>query len=411
MAIRSSMHQVGGILLERLLAEDPGYRGPSLSCGHGHQASFVDYRHKTVVTVVSSVRLRRAYYHCASCARGVIPKDSEWDIVSTSFSPGVRRLMARVGSKEPFDEGRLDLQELADIVVQTKQVERISETIGAQIEQIASRERRAALAGKVVLLHPVSKMYVAIDGTGVPMVPLETQGRPGKDETGQAKTREAKLGCVFTQTRLDHKGRPVRDEGSTSYVGAIESAQDFGRRIFTEAIRRSSRRAEQIIVLGDGAVWIWNIADEHFPGAIQIVDLYHAREHLSGLAKLLYAPGTPKAKAWAEARISELDAGDIETLVGNLARLRPSTATCKDEVRKTIAYFESNAHRMRYADFRRRGHFVGSGVVEAGCKTIIGHRLKQSGMRWTVRGANAIIALRCCELSGRWETFWEARSA
>jgi len=411
MAIRSSMHQVGGVLLERLLAEDPGYRGSSVNCGKGHQAGFVDYRSKRLVTVLSCVHLQRAYYHCVSCARGVIPRDSELDIVSTSFSPGVRRLMARVGGKEPFDEGRLDLQELAGIVVKTKQVERVSEAIGAQIELVASRERRAALAGKVVLLHSVPKMYVAIDGTGVPMVPRETQGRSGKDETGQAKTREAKLGCVFTQTSLDHKGRPVRDEGSTSYVGAIESAQDFGYRIFTEAIRRSSRRAEQIIVLGDGAVWIWNIADEHFPGAIQIVDLYHAREHLSGLAKLLYGPGTPKAKAWAEARITELDAGDIETLVGNLSRLRPNTATGKDEVRKTIGYFESNAHRMRYADFRRRGLFVGSGVVEAGCKTIIGHRLKQSGMRWTVRGANAIIALRCCELSGRWETFWEARSA
>lgn len=411
MAIRSSMHQVGGVLLERLLAEDPGYRGPSVSCGHGHQAAFVGYRHKTVLTVVSAIRLRRAYYHCAPCARGVIPKDSEWDIVSTSFSPGVRRLMARVGGKEPFDEGRLDLQEMAGIVVKAKQVERVSETIGAQVEQIASRERGAVIAGKVVLLQSVPKMYVAIDGTGVPMVPSETQGRPGKDETGQAKTREAKLGCVFTQTRLDDKGRPVRDEGSTTYVGAIESAKDFGWRIFTEAIRRSARRAEQIVVLGDGATWIWNIADEHFPGAIQIVDLYHAREHLSGPAKILYGPGTPKAKAWAETRISELDAGDLKTLVGALARLRPSTANGKDEVRKAIAYFESNAHRMRYADFRARGLFVGSGVVEAACKSIIGHRLKQSGMRWTVRGANAIIALRCCELSGRWETFWEARSA
>ncbi|MGH8459069.1 MAG: ISKra4-like element ISDesp4 family transposase, partial [Nevskiales bacterium] len=248
MAIRASMHQVGGVLLERLLAEDPGYRGPSVNCGKGHQAGFVDYRRKGLVTVVSCVHLQRAYYHCVSCARGVIPRDSELDIVSTSFSPGVRRLMARVGGKEPFDEGRLDLQELAGILVKTKQVERVSEAIGAQIEQVAGRERRAALAGKVVLLHSVPKMYVAIDGTGVPMVPRETQGRAGKDETGQAKTREAKLGCVFTQTRLDHKGRPVRDEGSTTYVGAIENANDFGWRIFTEAIRRSSRRAEQIIV-------------------------------------------------------------------------------------------------------------------------------------------------------------------
>jgi hypothetical protein len=411
MAIRSSMHEVGGALLERLLAQDSGYRGPNVSCGRGHQAGFVGYRRKRLVTALSCAHLSRAYYHCAECGHGVSPRDSELDIVSTSFSPGVRRMMARVGGKESFEEGRLDLQELAGIVVNTKQVERVSEDIGAQIERIASRERRAALAGKVVLLHSVPKMYVAIDGTGVPVTPRETQGRRGKDETGQAKTREAKLGCVFTQTHLDHKGRPVRDEGSTSYVGAIENAQEFGRRIFTEAIRRSSRRAQQVIVLGDGAAWIWNIADEHFPEAIQIVDLYHAREHLSGLAKVLYGPGTHKTKAWAEARISELDAGDIETLVGNLARLRPSVATCKDEVRKTITYFESNAHRMRYADFRRLGLFVGSGVVEAGCKTIIGHRLKQSGMRWTVRGANAIIALRCCELSSRWEEFWEARSA
>lgn len=411
MSIRSSMHEVGGVMLEQLLAFDSGYRGPRFPCGKGHQADFVDYRSKDVQTVLSKIRVRRAYYHCGICTAGTFPKDSDLDVVSTSFSPGVRRLIARVGGKEPFDEGRLDLQEMAGIVVKTKQVERVSEAIGAQIEQIASRERGAALAGKVVLLHSVPKMYIAIDGTGVPMVPRETQGRPGKDETGQAKTREAKLGCVFTQTRLDDKGRPVRDEGSTTYVGAIENAKNFGSRIFAEAIRRSARRAEQIIVLGDGAVWIWNIADQHFPGAIQIVDLYHAREHLSGLAKILYGPGTPKAQAWAEARIRELDAGDIETLLATLARLRPSTTNGKDELRKTIAYFESNAHRMRYAEFRRRGLFVGSGVVEAACKTIIGHRLKQSGMRWTVRGANAIIALRCCELSGRWETFWEARSA
>jgi len=411
MAIRSSMHEVGGSLLERLLAQDPGYRGSRVDCGKGHQADFVDYRAKRLLTVLSCVGLTRAYYHCAPCGRGVVPRDSELDIVSTSFSPGVRRLMARVGGKESFDEGRLDLRELAGVVVKTKQVERVSEAIGTQIELLASRERKAALAGKVVLLHPVPKMYVAIDGTGVPMTPREVKGRPGKDETGQAKTREAKLGCVFTQTRLDDKGRPVRDEDSTTYVGAIEDAQEFGRRIFTEAIRRGSRRAEQIIALGDGAVWIWNIADEHFPGAIQIVDLYHARQHISDLAKVLYGPGTPRAKAWTESRISELDAGEIETLIGSLNRLRPSTATGKDETRKALAYLATNAHRMRYADFRRRGLFVGSGVVEAGCKTIIGHRLKQSGMRWTVRGANAIIALRCCELSGRWEAFWEARSA
>jgi hypothetical protein len=190
-------------------------------------------------------------------------------------------------------------------------------------------------------------------------------------------------------------GRPVRDEGSTTYVGAIESAEEFGRRIFTEAIRRGSQRAELIIILGDGAPWIWNLADEHFPGAIQIVDLYHAREHLNELAKILYGPGTPKAKAWAALRIVDLDAGEIDKLIGTMARLHPAAPAQRDALRRSIAYFQTNAPRMRYADFRRQGFFVGSGVIEAGCKTIAGRRLNQSGMRWTVRGANAIVALRC----------------
>jgi hypothetical protein len=411
MAIRSSMHDVGGTLLEKMLDSDPGYRGPRVRCRRGHEADFIDYRSKKVLTVLSRIQVRRAYYHCTSCKEGVIPKDSDLDIVGTSFSPGVRRLMSRVGGKEAFAEGRRDLKELAEIVVKTKQVERVSEAIGEQMEAIADRQRAAALSGRIVVLKPVPKMYVAIDGTGVPMVRRETEGRQGKDPTGKAKTREAKLGCVFTQTIVDGEGRPVRDDNSTTYVSAIETSVEFGRRIFTEAIRRGIRTAEKVTVLGDGAPWIWNLAGEHFPGAIQIVDLYHAREHLSGLGKVLYGPGSSKAKAWAEARIDELDAGRVEAVLAAMGRLRPKTETAQDERRKATEYFKTNAERMRYGQFRQQGLFVGSGVVEAGCRTIVGQRLKQSGMHWTVRGANAILALRCWDLSGRWEHFWEARSA
>jgi len=411
MAIRSSMHGVGGLLLEKLLDSDPGYRGPRVRCRLGHEAAFVDYRSKKVLTVLSRIQIRRAYYHCIPCQEGVIPKDSDLDIVATSFSPGVRRLMGRVGGKEPFAEGRRDLKELAGIVVKTKQVERVSEAIGEQMEALADRQRAAAFSGRIVMLKPVPKMYIAIDGTGVPMVRRETEGRRGKDPTGKAKTREAKLGCVFTQTAVDDEGWAVRDDDSTTYVSAIESSEKFGRRIFTEAIRRGIRTAEEVIVLGDGAPWIWNLAGEHFAGATQIVDLYHAREHLSDLAKVLYGPGSSKAKDWAEARIDELDAGNIEAVLAAMRRLRPNAQTARDEARKAAEYFKTNAERMRYGQFRHLGLFVGSGVVEAGCKTIVGQRLKQSGMHWTVKGANAIMSLRCWDLSGRWEHFWEARSA
>lgn len=412
MALRSSMHRVGGVLLEKLLDSDTGYRGPRVPCARGHQADFIDYRYKRVLTVLSRIRMRRAYYHCETCQAGVVPKDSALDVVSTSFSPGVRRLMGRVGGKEAFEEGRADLKELAGIVVKTKQVERVSEAIGEQMEAIAGKQCSAVFSGRIVVLpKPVPKMYIAIDGTGVPMVPRETEGRQGKDPSGKAKTREAKLGCVFTQTTVDEEGWPVRDDDSTSYVGAIEPSEEFGRRIFSEAIRRGLRCAEKVIVLGDGAPWIWTLAGEHFPGATQIVDLYHAREHLSDLAKVLYGPGSSKAQDWAKARIDELDAGSVEAVLAAMGRLRPRAETAQDELRKATEYFNTNAERMRYAKFRLQGLFVGSGVVEAGCKTIVGRRLKQSGMHWTVRGANAILALRCWDLSGRWEQFWEARSA
>jgi hypothetical protein len=412
MAIRASMHAVGGVMLEKLLNSDGGgYAGARVACGAGHEACFIDYRSKGLTTVLAPVAVRRAYYHCAACAGGVIPKDQALDVVGTSFSPGVLRLIGRVGGKESFNEGRGDLEELAGIRVKTKEVERIAEEIGAQLEVLGQTERELAGAEKIVALKSVAKLYVSFDGTGVPVIKRETAGRRGKSESGEARTREAKLGCVFTQTRVDESGRPVRDETSTTYVGAIEPAAEFGWRIYGEAARRGLRRAAQVIILGDGAPWVWGIADEHFPGATQIVDLYHAREHLTDLSKLVYGLDQHKAKQWSDARIAQLDEGAVEALLSSMRRLRPTAEKVKEEVRKTVNYFESNIERMRYAEFRRHGLFVGSGVIEAGCKTIVGQRLKQSGMRWSLWGANAIIALRCAQLSGRWEEFWEMRAA
>jgi len=414
MAIRSSFHRMGGSLLEKLLNSDGGgYRGRGIECRAGHTAEFVDYRNKHLVTVLSPIELERAYYYCETCREGWVPKDADLDIVGTSLSPGVRRMIGQVGGKEAFNDGRKDLEALAGIEVTTKAVERVSESVGEQIEKQSQQEREQVLSGKIIPFvgkSEIPMLYVAIDGSGVPVVARETEGRKGKDEAGKAKTREAKLGCVFTQTAVDEKGYAVRDEGSTTYVGAIETAEVFGGRIYTEAVRRGLRRAKKVSILGDGAKWIWGIAEEHFPGATQIVDLYHAREHLAGLSKLVYGTKSPKCREWFSARRDEMDKGDIKEMVAAINRLRPKEEAVRDIAEKEAEYFNGNAARMRYAEFRSQGLFVGSGVVEAGCKTIFGQRLKLSGMHWTVRGANAIIALRCCQLSGRWEEFWESRA-
>jgi len=412
MAIRAAMHQMGGVLLEKLLNSDGGgYRGAHLDCSQGHPAEFVGYRGKQILTVLSSVDVQRAYYHCPRCQSGWVPKDQELDVVGSSFSPGVRRMMGRVGAKQPFAQGRADLEELAGVVVKTKQVERVSAQLGVQFEALCQHEREAILSDKVVPLLPaVPILYIAMDGTGVPVVPRETEGRRGKDATGKAKTREAKIGCVFTQTKQDEQGYPIRDEDSTTYVGAIESAEVFGSRIYAEAVRRGLRQAQKVVVLGDGGPWIWGIAAQCFPWATETVDLYHAREHLANLGKLVYGPTSTEAKQWASARSEQLDDGDVEAVVTSMKRLRPRQNNAGKEVRKAINYFQTNKERMRYAKFRQQGLFVGSGVVEAGCKIVVGLRLKQSGMRWTVNHANAIIALRCCQLSRRWEEFWEQRA-
>ncbi len=273
-------------------------------------------------------------------------------------------------------------------------------------------QRAVQLDLPAVLAPTVPLLYVQMDGTGIPVVAKETVGRQGKTEGQPSHTREVKLGCVFTQTTCDEEGFPIRDPASTTYTGAIEIAEDFGRRIYLEAWNRGSSRAEQLVVMGDGAEWIWNLADQHFPGAVQIVDLYHARQHLWDLARRLHPNDEAKQKAWMKAHQRRLlDKGKIEKLVTALRSIVSTNPEVIDRIRLEADYFERNAERMRYPKFRRQHLFVGSGVIEAGCKTVIGSRLKQSGMFWTVRGANAIIALRCCHLNGRFEDYWEQRRA
>ncbi len=273
-------------------------------------------------------------------------------------------------------------------------------------------DRAVQLKLPIIMGKPVPVLYVQMDGTGVPVVKKETQGRKGKHDGLPAHTREVKLGCVFTQTTWDKDGHAIRDLDSTTYTGGIENAEQFGKRIYVEAWRRGGSRAEQKVVIGDGAEWIWNLTQQHFPGAVQIVDLYHARQHLWELARLLYPSDTKRRNAWIGLHQKRwLDRGKIGKLVASLRWIRVPDAELANKVRNEADYFANNAARMNYPRFRKHHLFVGSGVIEAGCKTVVGHRLKQSGIFWTVNGANAILALRGAYLNGRFEDYWEGRRA
>lgn len=408
--MRTAAMKDGAIALTALLRSIADHEPGPVACpcclapmeSHGR-------RSKEVITLLGEVTYARTYYACPDCEGHGFPKDTLLDVEHTSFSPGVRRLMARSGARDSFARAEEDLLEYSGIQVGAKDVERVAEAIGADIGDRQQVCRAEAMAGYVPPpVKPIPVLYVACDGTGVPVTKRETAGRKGKQ--GDPRTREAKLGCVFTQVKKDSRGFPLREEGSTTYTGAIETAEVFGERLYAEALMRGLLYSELVVVLGDGAHWIWNMAALHFPHAVHIVDLYHAREHLYNLLKLIFPPGEfyeARRKEWAD----WLEKGKVEQVISTASELLPKEETSRKSATTEIEYFKTNADRMRYADFRARGLFVGSGVVEAGCKNIIAARMKKSGAKWSVRGANTIIALRCILASSRFEDYWAERAS
>ncbi len=403
--LRAGLLRLGASVLEQLLAADRGHRGPRVPCGRGHEAVFTGYRDKSFDTVLGLVTLTRAWYHCAACGHGHAPRDAEPGVTGTSMSPGLAAMNDRAAAAGPFARAAGLLEDLAGVRLTAKRVERAAGASGAALATAGRDHARLITARKLVPLPPSpapDKLYAVIDGTGVPMTSKETTGREGKGEDGRARTREVKLAVFFTQHRLDKDGYPVRDRDSSSVIATFEPAAVFGGLVKAEGIRRGADHVRQLTIIGDGAAWIWGIATARFPEATQIVNLFHAREHLHDLARRLEFMLLDHKDEWLAARLDDLDYGYIDGII-SATRQYPLEGVKKDEIDTALGYVEHNAPRMRYHWFRQCGLFTGSGVVEASCKTIVGQRLKQSGMHWTVSGADAIIALRCREASSTWE--------
>jgi hypothetical protein len=415
-ALRAAVLSAGGRLLGELLEMvGSGRREAPVLCKCGGRMESRGLRSKELSTILGEVSWRRSMFQCARCGATRYPGDEELDVMDTGYSPGLRRMMARMGGKSAFKEASEDLRICAEVNVTAKAVERVAESVGQDMEQWSRRERDKAVLSYEQQEQPNKKtgetLYVEFDGTGVPMTRRELAGRRGKQPDGSAKTREVKLGCVFTQSALDERGRPVRDPDSTTFVGKIEPAEQFGERIFSEAVQRGLDQARRVVVLGDGATWIKNIAETHFPGATQIIDLYHAREHVAALAKALYPDNAKKTVQHRTRWWNELDQGQIETILRAARRRLKTRPEPSDSAQREINYLDNHKERMRYAHFREQGLFIGSGIIEAACRSVIGQRLKQSGMEWSLRGANAIISLRCILKSRRSDDYWEQRAA
>jgi hypothetical protein len=412
--IRNEVFKIAAGILEKYIEEIvKRVQSHDVLCCCGERMSDVGKRSKQIKTIFNQIKYTRSLYRCPKCGRYSFPADAALRFLDSSYSPGAQRLIAQTGSKESFRESAEDLRVLSNLRVDQKEVERITKKIGAEVEDWKQKEltdaqlRDAQGLPQVDEPETIETLYISFDGTGVPMSPVELKGKKGKQRDGTSKTREAKLGCVFTQTTFDEEGNPVRDPHTTSYVGNIENSQEFGDRIYREALRRGLRKAKRVICLTDGAKYNKTISAKYFPESTHIIDLYHSKEKIFYLGELIFGEKNKEVNCW----IKYLEKGWIDKLIQRVKEHIQRRCKIRDECLRILNYFANNKDMMNYGKYIKEGLFVGSGVVEAGCKTVIGKRLKNSGMFWSTKGGNAIIALRCVKYSGRFEQFWESRVA
>ena len=366
------------------------YEGSSRPCACGRKAKFMGYRGRNLVTLVGEVRVARAYYYCRHCRSGVAPWDAAQGLSERCYSPAVKAVVTETAARMPYGGGMAFLARLTPLRIEESAAEGIVDEVGGRVRAAQAEAQASSLSGLTPWPAgpPVVRLYVTMDGSAAHI---------------DGDWHEVKTGAVY-EARPGEEG--VDASGPKRYVSAQEPAEAFTARLYVEALQAGVHHAQEVVVIGDGAAWIWNLADEYFPHAVPIVDRFHAKQYLSDVAKAIYGAGSDLATQWARQRYDQLDAGDIDLII---AALNLQATHC-EAARKCSDYLQTNRTRLRYHEFRAQGLCTSTGVVEAGCKLAIGTRLKRAGMHWTLPGANAIIALRCCQLSRRYADFWEVRA-
>jgi hypothetical protein len=399
MGLRAALPRDGAAMLQTLLNEQAGRQQPSVSPWQKCYRA----RPKVVETLFGPITLYRDYFGAAATRIGRSPLDEQLGLLE-GYSPGLAKIMCRIGAQQCFELAASDLRAYAGVQVESRAIVRMTQLIAPEMEKARANRDCPTPCPTVPM------MYIQADGTGVPVRKSETLGRKAK-QGDQAKTREVKLGCVFTQHVVDAQGHPLRDESSTTYLASFCTADAFGLLLRQEAFRRGMAGAQQTIFMGDGAAWVWELARINFPDAICILDFYHAAEHLGALADAIYGAHSPRAASCWRRWCSLLKSQRLDTILRQAHRAMPVDPTNRQLAEKEIAYLQNNRSRMAYASFQSKGYFIVSGVVEAECKTVVGNRLKNSGMFWSLKGAQNVLTLRTALLGNHFDHDWDQRIA
>lgn len=404
----------------------------------GHRQRLVGKREKTVLTVMGKVTVYRPYYHCIAqkeeqeerkgspCCHGEAPFDRVWGMGQGRTSPGVQKIVSYFGASQTLSEISEALETVLPFSISARQILHILQPVGEALrreeEQMVDKMKEEA-AQKQTQARKEEKQqkegrrrwYVELDGVMVRMRRGSVEMKKEEKERSGDVYREIKVGAVFEgkpgRRRSDLlPGVFVDEAGPIAYMARKMTAETFGYSFYQFAQSCGIEEGDEIIVLGDGATWIWHFAQEHFPFAVHIVDIWHAREHIWNVANAVYGNGKPKTERWAKQACEWLGEGDIERLVREIQALPPvvpAAGASRSIPEIEIDYFLTNAQRMRYPTFRAKGMHLGSGVAEAACKTVVSTRAKRSGMRWTPQGLDAILALRTAVLNKTYQAFWQ----
>lgn len=390
--------QVAQVIVEegaQQISHRESYDGCSIACSCGRRAKFIGYRPKWLMTLGGSVQVLRGYYHCSACKTGHVPWDDRQGLTGLQWTPAVKALVGQFVGRVTYAETRELLELTTGLSMVESCAEQVSFELGPKLRAQESQMIRAVLDGDVLPLAVKSRKraYVAMDGTHAHI---------------DGTWHEMKAGVIYS-------GEP--DDGGIDratdsyYVAAQETAEQFGERVYAAAVLQGVEQAQEQVVIGDGAEWIWNLADHHFPRATQIVDYWHACEHIWTLRRALYAEGSAAGDRWADEHCRKLRQTGPGSLLRALKRVKPQTAEAAEVIRTETGYFTRHRERMQYPQFRARGMMIGSGPVEAACKILVGQRLKRAGMRWTQSGADAVLAIRCALLNRDYDRLNKAAKA
>ncbi len=366
-------------------------------------------RPRPLVGLVGDYTLRRAYYWCATCKQGEAPLDTALGLGPGDVSPGLARVVARVAVDATFTPAVEQVQEALGATLSDETARRLAERIGAAAEAQTQAAITRARQGQPVWAE--AEVQRADDTT---ILVVEVDGVLVHQEAGWHEMKVGTLAPLGPGVHIDPThGRATLAWGSASYGVGGEDAEAFWWRVYVEALRRGlgTPAVRSVVVLGDGAHWIWDRARAFLalPGVevVEIVDIYHAYGYLWAVGNALYGAGSLRAAAWVEPLKDQLYLHGAVPVLAALAALTPTTEEALNASTDAQTYFTRNVARMDYPRFVARQLPIGSGAVESACKCLVEARLKQAGMRWGVPDSQAIASLRAVQRSGRWAAFWQ----